>query len=45
MISDVGERLMYLQGKISIDLRDTGIKLQPPKNFFGGVANLLTKQS
>lgn len=36
---------MYLQGKISIDLRDTGIKLQPPKNFFGGVANLLTKQS
>ena len=36
---------MYFKGKISIDLTDTEVKLRPPTNFFGGVANLITKGS
>src|SRR5947209_5072752 len=34
---------MYLRGRVTIDLEGTGIKLLPPRNFFGGVANVLTK--
>jgi hypothetical protein len=34
---------MYIKGNISIDLKDTMIKIHPPKNFFGGVANLVKK--
>ena len=34
---------MYLRGRVTIELVGTGIKLNPPRNFFGGVANLLTK--
>ena len=33
---------MYLRGRLTIDLTDTRIALSPPRNFFGGVANLLT---
>jgi hypothetical protein len=33
---------MYLRGRVTIDLTDTRIALSPPRNFFGGVANLLT---
>lgn len=36
---------MYIKGNISIDLKDTMIKIYPPKNFFGGVANLMKKGS
>ena len=36
---------MYIKGNISIDLKDTMIKIHPPKNFFGGVANLIKKGS
>ena len=34
---------MYLQGKLTIDLTDTQIEMRPPRNFFGGLANLLTQ--
>ena len=34
---------MYLQGKLTIDLTDTRIEMRPPRNFFGGLANLLTR--
>jgi hypothetical protein len=34
---------MYLRGRLTIELVGTGIKLNPPRNFFGGVANLLTQ--
>jgi hypothetical protein len=34
---------MYLQGKLTIDLTDTDIEMRPPRNFFGGLANLLTR--
>ncbi len=34
---------MYLQGKLTIDLTDTHIDMRPPRNFFGGLANLLTR--
>src|SRR5258707_15534552 len=33
---------MYLRGRLTIDLTDTRLALNPPRNFFGGVANLLT---
>ena len=33
---------MYLRGRLTIDLTDTRIALSPPRNFFGGVANLMT---
>ena len=36
---------MYLRGRVTIELAGTGIKLSPPRNFFGGVANLLTRGS
>lgn len=36
---------MYLRGRITINLAGTEIALQQPRNFFGGVANLLTKRS
>src|SRR6266567_2856729 len=36
---------MYLRGRLTIDLTDTRIALSPPRNFFGGVANLLTGRS
>src|SRR6266851_4379561 len=36
---------MYLRGRLTIELVGTGIKLTPPRNFFGGVANLLVKGS
>jgi hypothetical protein len=34
---------MYLRGRVTMELAGTGIKLNPPGNFFGGVANMLTK--
>ncbi len=34
---------MYLQGKLTIDLTDTQIEMRPPRNFFGGLANILTR--
>jgi hypothetical protein len=34
---------MYLQGRLTIDLEGTQVQLSPPRNFFGGLANLLTK--
>src|SRR5437660_8570022 len=34
---------MYLRGRVTMDLTGTEIELQPPRNFFGGVANLMTK--
>jgi hypothetical protein len=34
---------MYMRGRLTIELVGTGIKLTPPRNFFGGVAHLLTK--
>ena len=34
---------MYLQGKLTIDLIDTQIAMRPPRNFFGGLANILTR--
>jgi len=34
---------MYLRGRVTLDLEGTEIKLRPPSNFFGGVANLMTK--
>ena len=33
---------MYLKGTISINLKGTQVEMNPPKNFFGGVANLIT---
>src|SRR5262245_46895864 len=35
---------MYLQGKLTIDLTDTDIEMGPIRNFFGGLANLLTSR-
>jgi hypothetical protein len=34
---------MYFEGKIGIELAGTTLQLRPPSNFFGGVANLMTK--
>src|SRR5438270_5585906 len=34
---------MYLRGRVTMDLTGTEIELQPPRNCFGGVANLMTK--
>src|SRR5688572_28014502 len=36
---------MYLRGRVSIDLEHTLIELHPPRNFFGGVANLLVRRN
>src|SRR6266446_6828677 len=36
---------MYMRGRLTIELVGTGIKLTPPRNFFGGVAHLLTQGS
>lgn len=36
---------MYLVGQITIDLTGSQVQLHPPANFFGGVANLLTRHS
>jgi hypothetical protein len=36
---------VYLRGTVSINLKGTQVKMKPPKNFFGGVANLLTRKS
>lgn len=34
---------MYFVGRVALDLAGTSVQLQPPANFFGGVANLLTQ--
>src|SRR5260370_19789248 len=34
---------MYMRGRLTIELVGTGIKPTPPRNFFGGLAHLLTK--
>src|SRR5215475_10266385 len=34
---------MYLQGKLTIDLTGTRLEMHTPRNFFGGLANLLTR--
>ena len=36
---------MYFRGTISINLEGTQVEMKPPKNFFGGVATLLTQKS
>lgn len=36
---------MYLKGTVSINLEGTQLKMKSPKNFFGGVANLITEKS
>ena len=36
---------MYMRGRLTIDLTGTAVELSPPRNFFGGVAHLLTKGS
>src|SRR5690348_11103681 len=36
---------MYLRGRLTIELTGTRLALSPPRNFFGGVANLMTRGS